>query len=205
MKKTITILAVVALVLGVSAVAFAQTATVDTTQTPPALQQLVDDGVITQQQAEAVTEAMVQSRAGFRHGGPLGPNLEVVADALGTDVDSLKADFADGKTIAEIAEANGVDIQSVINAAMDAASERIDAAVEAGRISAEDAATMKAQAAERIQDMVNRAPGSGDCDGDGPHGPGGFRGMGPGMGGGTHGGGFHGMGPGGFQSGGSGA
>ncbi len=195
MKKTIAILGVVALVLGVSAVAFAQTATEDTVQTPPALQQLVDDGVITQQQAEAVNQAMFQSRAGFRHGGPLGPNLEVVAEALGTDVDTLKADLADGKTIAEIAESNGVDIQTVINAVVSAASERIDAAVEAGRIPAEDAATMKAQVAERVQDMVNRAPGSGDCDGDGPHGPGGFRGMGAGMHGGPAGG-FQGMGPG---------
>jgi hypothetical protein len=42
--------------------------------------------------------------------------LEAAADALGMTVDDLRAELQDGKTIAAVADAKGVDVQTVIDA-----------------------------------------------------------------------------------------
>jgi hypothetical protein len=69
---------------------------------------------------------------GGRHqDGPLGGRLrlfraaEVVADAIGIDATDLVAQLAQGETVAEIAEANGVDPQTVVDALVDDYTERV--------------------------------------------------------------------------------
>ena len=131
-----------------------------------ALSGLVEDGTLTQAQVDAVEQALEAARPergpGFgHHGGPFGgrfgggPGFEEAAEAIGIDVEALVDALRDGQTLAEIAEANGVEPQAVIDAMVAAAQERIDAAVEAGRLDEAEAAERTADVTERITELVN--------------------------------------------------
>jgi hypothetical protein len=122
-----------------------------------ALSQLVIDQVITQAQADAVTEALVENLPARDHHRAFraGVRMETVATIIGIDAADLVDALRDGSTIAEVAAANGSSGTAVVGALVEEANERIDEAVAEGKIAAEDAAEAKANAAERIEDMVN--------------------------------------------------
>jgi hypothetical protein len=61
---------------------------------------------------------------GHRHRHPL-PGLEVAAETIGITVEELRTALVDGQSVAEVAEANGVDPQAVIDALVEHATERI--------------------------------------------------------------------------------
>lgn len=111
--------------------------------------------------------------------------VETAAEALGITPAELVQQLRDGDTtIAEIANAKGVNPQSIIDAAVAEANARIDEAVANGRITAEQAAELKEKTAERIAKIVNeggpvRGPRfEGGPRGEGhPHGPRGWGGM----------------------------
>ena len=152
-------------VLSSPAIAVAQEAEVTEDETRPglsdaiqeALSQLVTDSVITQTQADAVTEALVENlpARGPHRGFRAGVHMETVATIIGIDIANLVDALRDGSTIAEVAAANGSSATAVVDALVAEANEHIDEAVADGRIPAEDAADAKANAAERITDMVN--------------------------------------------------
>jgi hypothetical protein len=127
-----------------------------------ALAPLVEDGTITQEQADAVTDALESARPerpdgpGW-HGGGRGwfGDLSVVAEALGIEEDALRDALADGQTLAEIATANGVDVQAVIDAIITEAQAHLDEALADGRIDADQLAELQAELTERITDLVN--------------------------------------------------
>ncbi|BAN03935.1 hypothetical protein YM304_36210 [Ilumatobacter coccineus YM16-304] len=111
------------------------------------LDALVDEGTITAEQADAVAEHLVEQaadRLGER--GERGRRLrgqriewlrgqsEVVTELLGVDAETLRTELADGATLADIAEENGVSTDELVDALVTQAMERVDAAVEAGRI-----------------------------------------------------------------------
>ena len=94
-----------------------------------ALAPLVEDGTITQAQADAVIAALAQARPdrgrGPGHGAHGGFarghfSLDAAAEALGITTDELRTQLRDGKTIAEVAEAEGVDIETVKDAMLEA-------------------------------------------------------------------------------------
>lgn len=87
--------------------------------------------------------------------GKFEARLSAIAELVGTDADGLKAAIGDGKTLAEIAQENGIEAQAVIDALLVKANARIDAAVEAGKLTAEEAETKKSEAVTRIEDRVN--------------------------------------------------
>ncbi|MEL6890662.1 MAG: hypothetical protein AAFP84_03640 [Actinomycetota bacterium] len=128
-----------------------------------ALQPLVDDGTLTAEQVDAVSDRLVEVGA-ERHGDRLerrGNRLDrriaradAVAEVLGMDVDELRAELRDGQTLAEIAEASGVDIQEVIDVMVEQAAQRLDAAVEAGRLTDDEAADRLAAITERLTDHL---------------------------------------------------
>ncbi|HSP27261.1 MAG TPA: hypothetical protein VLN74_01845 [Ilumatobacteraceae bacterium] len=135
-----------------------------------ALQSLVDDGTITAAQADAVTTKLVESRPergelgeghgpGGRHGGPgmfgRGVASEALTDLLGLDAAELRTQLRDGATLAEIATAQGVEVQTVVDELVDEVTERVDNAVENGRIDQAEADEKLAEAEARITDMVN--------------------------------------------------
>ena len=61
------------------------------------------------------------------HGGPLA--LDTVATVIGIEADALRDALRDGQTLAEVAAANGVEAETLIDALVAEANERIDAAV----------------------------------------------------------------------------
>jgi DNA-binding CsgD family transcriptional regulator len=71
------------------------------------------------QESETSTEAPADGPLGrggrFAHRGP-GPALETAAEALGLSVEDLAAALREGKTIAQVAEEQGVDVNTVIDA-----------------------------------------------------------------------------------------
>ena len=90
------------------------------------LQTLVDDGTLTSSQLDAVVAALEAARPmgggheGRGHGGARGEKrqemLTAAADAIGITADELKTAIEGGQTIAQVAEANGKSVQSVIDA-----------------------------------------------------------------------------------------
>ncbi len=70
--------------------------------------------------------------------------VSIVAEALGLEVSDLVAQLQDGKTVAEIAEAQGVALADVIEAVVAARAEQLAAAVEDGTLTQAQADAMQA-------------------------------------------------------------
>jgi hypothetical protein len=125
------------------------------------LKPLVDDGTITQDQADKVIAAIVAARpAGGPDGGPIGGHrgfggprgligqgLDVVATTLGITNDEVLTALKDGQTLAELAVSKGKTAQDVIDAIVAEATTRINTAVTDGKIT-------QAQADERLADVT---------------------------------------------------
>ena len=149
------------------------------------LQPLVDDSTITAEQADAVTARLVENRPGRGgHGGPGGQGggmpvgrdggvaSEALTDLLGIDAQDLRTQLRDGATLAEIATAQGVEVQAVVDELVGELRERLDNAVENGRIDQADADEKAVEAETRITDMVNNGrPKRGADDTEAPAGP----------------------------------
>jgi hypothetical protein len=139
---------------------------------------LVEDGTITQAQADAVIAAIEEARPerGFRHGpggpffgrGPLGDIFGAAAEEIGISKDDLWAAVRDGQTIAEIARANDVEPSAVVDAMVAAVKDDLDQAVENERLTQEEADEMLANAREHFGELVN---GELPRFGHGPFGP----------------------------------
>jgi hypothetical protein len=130
------------------------------------LQTLVDDGTLTSSQLDAVVAALEAARpvggghegrghGGQNHGGPgMGGQrgekrqemLTSAAEAIGITADELKTAIEGGQTIAQVAEANGKSVQSVIDALVAQAS---------------------ADLTQRITDMVNGVRPAAPAEADG--------------------------------------
>ncbi|NNE73342.1 MAG: hypothetical protein HKN26_06745 [Acidimicrobiales bacterium] len=142
-----------------------------------ALQPLVDDGTLTEAQADAVVERLREAHAEHaeergHHGrrGNRGASLELIEEITGLTPEELREGFANGETLAELAGDSADELEAAMVAQAEA---RVDAAVEAGRIDASQADEIKAGMAERIEARLNTVP---DRDGEGRPGRGGPRG-----------------------------
>jgi hypothetical protein len=143
---------------------------------------LVEDGTITDGQSDAVIDALVTAGPMHhgRHGfGLRGDIAEDVSEVLGLSTEEIRSQLADGQSLADIAAAQGVETQAVVDAIVAAIEGRLDAAVEAGRLSEDDAADKAEDVAERATELVERT-----FDADGRRGPGRgtHHGFGPGPG-----------------------
>ena len=96
--------------------------------------------------------------------------LSVAADALDMSTADLKAELMAGKSIAQVADARGVAVQSVVDALVADATTVLNKAVEDGRITREQADARIASLPQRMQQFVERARPEGD--GPGRPGPG---------------------------------
>jgi hypothetical protein len=127
-----------------------------------ALKKLVDAGTITQAQADAVAQAITEAKPARGPGGPSGPGgrhhgpaLGVAAQAIGIEETALREALASGQTIAQVAQANNVDPQKVVDALVADFEARLAQAVSDGRITQAQADEKKAGAAERFTALVN--------------------------------------------------
>jgi uncharacterized protein (DUF433 family) len=88
--------------------------------------------------------------------------VKVAADAIGIAPKDLVKEVRAGKTIAQVATAHNVDPQHVVDALVQAAKQKIEAARTAGKITAERAAKLEEGATARIAKLVNEwHPGAG--------------------------------------------
>jgi ElaB/YqjD/DUF883 family membrane-anchored ribosome-binding protein len=94
-------------------------------------------------------------------GGPggrgFGGDLNAAATAIGISADQLRQELP-GKSLAQVAQAHGKTANDVATALKNAANQRIDQEVAAGRIPAADAAQRTQDAATRIDQFVNNIP-----------------------------------------------
>lgn len=120
-----------------------------------ALSGLVDDGSITQEQADEVATTLAGSGLGGHGGHGGGPGLDVAAEALGLSEDELRDALAtDGATLADVAEEQGVDLDTLVGALVTAQEERIAEAVADGRITQDEADERLADLEERVTERV---------------------------------------------------
>lgn len=166
MKQTlkIGITALVVAALTMSGIALAQTdeSATDEAATQNAvtriaerLQELVDAGTISADQAQAVAEHLAD---GFRpggRGGHRGPNFGALAEFLGMDGEDFRAALQEYDTLADLAAANGSSADEVIDFLVTQAEERLAQAVEDGKIDQAEADEKLAEITDKITEMVN--------------------------------------------------
>jgi hypothetical protein len=113
-------------------------------------------------------------RRGGPHGGPHGKlDLSVAAGAIGISESDLRTALQSGQSMADVATANGVDPQKVIDALVADAQAKLAEQVASGEITQAQADEINANLVQRITDRVNHAggPGGAGCpgmDGAGP-------------------------------------
>jgi uncharacterized protein (DUF433 family) len=84
--------------------------------------------------------------------------IATAAKALNIEPKALVAELRQGQSIADVAAAHHVAEQTVIDAIVSAATQKIDAAVTAGKLDANRAADLKAKLPERVKQLVERTP-----------------------------------------------
>lgn len=121
----------------------------------------VESGRITQAQADEMTERIESGEFVGRQGrrGHGGDKLNSITEALGIEADELRAGFQAGQTLAEIAAANGMDVDTLIDTLVANANDRIDTKLADGSIDQDKADEIRSNLEERITDRVNRTPG----------------------------------------------
>ena len=92
---------------------------------------------------------------GLRHHGHHGPKLDAAATYLGLTEAQLRTELRSGKTLAQIAKAHGKTAEGLVQALVDAANKKLDAAVTAGRLTRAEADSMLAELKKRTTDLVN--------------------------------------------------
>jgi hypothetical protein len=151
-----------------------------------ALSGLVSDGTLTQAQADKVAGTLDKKmpRGGERGvrgpGGRLGGMgmadiRDAAAKTLGLTPDKLRTAMEGGKSLADVAKAQKVSVDSVVKAMVSAAEADIATAVKDGKVTQAQADKMKSSLTRRITDQVNRVR----PEGRGMR-PGGGMGSGPG-------------------------
>jgi polyhydroxyalkanoate synthesis regulator phasin len=135
-----------------------------------ALKNRVDDAVqagrLTKEEGDALKERIDSGRTPFffgglgfpKHGldhvGPFG-SFDAAASYLGLTEAEVRARLFAGNTLAEIAKNRGKSVDGLVQALVKAASDRIDAAVDAGKITKSQADKSKADLRDAVTDLVN--------------------------------------------------
>src|SRR3954454_25170371 len=130
------------------------------------LKPLVDDGTITQDQADKVIAAIVAARPadGPHHGpfgghrGPgdlIGEGLDTVATTLGITTAEVRTALEGGQTLADLAVRKGKTAQDVIDAIVADAKTHLDTAVTDGKLTQAQADKLLTELTPRVTDLVN--------------------------------------------------
>ena len=150
------------------------------------LDQAVRAGRLTQEQADDIKERIARYGVllggpldGPRHGfggpghGPFGIGLDAAADYLGLTEAQLERRLTNGRTLAEVARAEGKTVDGLEQALVDAARTRLDRAVADRDLTATERDRILSDVEEHVEDLVTgSAPGPFGRH-RGPGGPGG--------------------------------
>ena len=141
------------------------------------LSDLVKKGTITQSQADAITKALSDKAAamGAERDADRAAKEAVITSTLGIDATTLRTRLQAGESLATIA---GAKKDALITAIVAFETKEIDAKVTAGKITAAQATTLKANLTARVTDMVNSVKGPGMGMRGGMHGDKDNKGMG---------------------------
>lgn len=82
--------------------------------------------------------------------------LRIIADTLGMSQQDLIAELRTGKTVAEVAQAQGVDLTTVVDALLAPRAERLQQAVDNGRLTQEQADALLVLARIRTEDRLQQ-------------------------------------------------
>ena len=156
------------LAFAIPAVADDETSTTREDRIRDALAGLVEDGSITDAQADEVAGTLAESGLGRGgHGGGVRPDLSAAATALDITEDELREALqADDTSLADIAADRDVEVSTLVDALVTAQQERIAQAVEDGDLT-------QAEADERLADLEERVTERVNSDDRGHPGPGG--------------------------------
>jgi hypothetical protein len=136
----------------------------------------VRDGRLTQEQADAIKQRIARYGVplggpggpgdhgpGFGHGpgpGPFGAGLDAAADYLGLTEAQLFSRLHNGRTLAQVARAEGKSIDGLQQALVDAAASRVDRAVADRQLTDQQRNRILSDIREHVDELVNgRAPG----------------------------------------------
>lgn len=135
------------------------------------LEKLVEDGTLTQEQADAVTASLstgdpdvVTDRESAT--GPAArcagiaqsarATMQTVSDLLGLEWTEIRERRDGGESLAEIADSTGVSRDELIAALLAPVTERLDAAEETGRLTPDERAVREDAAVGRIERRIDR-------------------------------------------------
>lgn len=93
-------------------------------------------------------------RGGFGHHG-FRVALETAATYLGVSEEALRTRLEAGTLLADVAKAEGKPVDGLVDALVAEQAKKIDAAVEAGRLTEEQATSLKDGLEDRVTDVVN--------------------------------------------------
>ena len=129
------------------------------------LDKLVGDTTITQAQEDAIIQAMKDELAGSQSGpGGRGGGLrvkvlegmaQVAADTIGVSVDDLKAAYAAGQSVADVANAHSVNPSDVVTAIVNAGTTKLAQAVTSGMLTQAQADKLTARLPDAADKFVN--------------------------------------------------
>ena len=161
-KKLVAAIAATAIVLNVSATAVASADNgKGRAGISSLLSGLVNNGTITQSQADAITKAAQDARAAAK--GVMDKNREaintVITSTLGISLDTVKSRLKAGESLATIAGDKKAALITAISAEIN---KQIDAAVTAGKLTAAQATAQKVKTTERVTNMVERIKSKGE-------------------------------------------
>ncbi|MCI0842796.1 MAG: hypothetical protein J4N36_03445 [Chloroflexi bacterium] len=157
----------------------------------------VADGTITEEEAAEIIERIESGEGrlfppfgGGRHGGGhghiqrlVGLVVENSAEVLGMEVEALKDELHAGNSLADVATAQGLDVEQFKADVLTAVAADLDEKVADGSITQEQADRILAKITESIDRIVEKVPGEGAPEGSdvGAHSFGGPRHGGPGF------------------------
>ena len=124
-----------------------------------ALGGLVDDGTLTDTQADKVAETLADqlpARHGLGHRGP-GGGLADVAEVLDMTEAEVISALKDGRSLVDVAADQGVGAQELVDQLVTLATKRIDDAVADDRLTESMARRLMSDLEARITDQVERA------------------------------------------------
>jgi polyhydroxyalkanoate synthesis regulator phasin len=121
----------------------------------------VEDGRLTEEQGRELKERIDAGEVPFlglpfhRHHGPFHAKFEAAAEYLGMTQAQLRKALDDGKTLAQVARDRDKSVDGLVAALVEEAEQKLEDAVEAGRLTEAEKREMLDGLRDRITDLVN--------------------------------------------------